>query len=186
MRRGAGLGMASAYGIVKNHKGIINVYSEIGHGTTFEIYLPASDKEPIKETEPSAEVLKGKESILFVDDEDRILDAGKEILAALGYKVMVAGSGKQAIEVFKEDHGEIDMVILDMIMPGVGGGEVYDRIKAISPNVKVLLSSGYSIEGQAEKILKRGCDGFIQKPFNIKDLSKKIREILNNKPKKIL
>lgn len=181
MRRGAGLGMASAYGIVKNHKGIINVYSEIGHGTTFEIYLPASDKEPIKETEPSVEVLKGKESILFVDDEDRILDAGKEMLAALGYKVMVAGSGKQAIEVFKEDHGEIDMVILDMIMPGVGGGEVYDRIKAISPNVKVLLSSGYSIEGQAEKILKRGCDGFIQKPFNIKKLSKKIREILNNK-----
>ena len=186
MGRGAGLGMASAYGIIKNHKGIINVYSEIGHGTTFEIYLPVSDKEPIKETPSSAEVLKGKESILFVDDEDRILDTGKEMLAALGYKVMVAGSGKQAIEVFKEDHGEIDMVILDMIMPGMGGGEVYDRIKAISPNVKVLLSSGYSIEGQAEKILKRGCDGFIQKPFSIKDLSKKIREILDNKPKKIL
>ncbi len=107
MRRGAGLGMASAYGIVKNHKGIINVYSEIGHGTTIEIYLPASDKEPIKETEPSAEVLKGKESILLVDDEDRILDAGKEMLAALGYKVMVAGSGKQAIEVFRKDHGEL-------------------------------------------------------------------------------
>ncbi|MEA1992657.1 MAG: PAS domain S-box protein [Thermodesulfobacteriota bacterium] len=181
MKRGAGLGMASAYGIVKNHKGIINVYSKPGHGTTIEIYLPASDKEPIKETEPSAEVLKGKESILFVDDEDRILDAGMEMLAALGYKVMVAGSGKQAIEVFKKDHGEIDMVILDMIMPGVGGGEVYDRIKAISPNVKVLLSSGYSIEGQAAKILKRGCNGFIQKPFNIKELSEKIREILNNK-----
>ncbi len=186
MGRGAGLGMASAYGIVRNHKGIINVYSEMGHGTTFAIYLPVSDKEPIKETEPSAEVLKGKESILFVDDEDRILDAGKKMLAALGYKVMVAGSGKQAVEVFKEDHGEIDMVILDMIMPGMGGGEVYDRIKAISPNVKVLLSSGYSVEGQAEKILKRGCDGFIQKPFKIKELSKKIREILNNKPKKIL
>ncbi|MCK4426632.1 MAG: response regulator, partial [Deltaproteobacteria bacterium] len=186
MGRGAGLGMASAYGIVRNHKGIINVYSEMGHGTTFAIYLLASDKESIKETEPSAEVLKGKESILFVDDEDRILDAGKKMLAALGYRVMVAGRGEQAIEVFKEDHGKIDMVILDMIMPGMGGGEVYDRIKAISPNVKVLLSSGYSIEGRAEKILKRGCDGFIQKPFNIKELSKKIREILNNKPKKIL
>ncbi|MCK4785264.1 MAG: PAS domain S-box protein, partial [Desulfobacteraceae bacterium] len=185
MGRGAGLGMASAYGIVKNHKGIINVYSQIGHGTTFEIYLPVSDKEPIKEMPSYAGVLKGKESILFVDDEDRILDTGKEMLAALGYKVMVAGSGEQAIEVFKEDHGEIDMVILDMIMPGMGGGEVYDRIKAISPNVKVLLSSGYSIEGQAEKILKRGCDGFIQKPFNIKKLSKKIREIVDNKPKKI-
>jgi len=184
MGRGTGLGLASVYGIVKNHKGIINVYSEIGHGTTFQIYLPVSDKKPIKETELSAEVLKGKESVLFVDDEDRILDAGKEILAALGYKVMVAGSGKQAIEIFKEDHDEIDMVILDMIMPDMGGGEVYDRIKAISPNVKVLLSSGYSIKGQAEKILKRGCDGFIQKPFNIKDLSKKIRKILDNKPKK--
>lgn len=126
-------------------------------------------------------MLKGKESILFIDDEDRILDTGKEMLEALGYKVMVAGSGEKAIEIFKERHDDIDMVILDMIMPGMGGGEVYDRIKAISPNVKVLLSSGYSIEGEAGKILKRGCNGFIQKPFNINELSRKIKEVLSKK-----
>ena len=180
-RRGIGLGLPAAYGIIKIHKGIINVYSEPGHGTTFKIYLPASGNRPIKRTGPSAGVLRGKESILFVDDEDRILYTGKEMFEALGYKVMVAGSGKQAIEIFKEKHGEIDIVILDMIMPGMGGGDVYDRIKVISPDVKVLLSSGYGIKGQAEKILKRGCNGFIQKPFNINELSKKIKEILDKK-----
>ena len=92
---------------------------------------------------------------------------------------MIAKSGKEAIEIYRKNLNKIDMVILDMVMPDMGGGDTYDRLKEINPNIKVLLSSGYSINGQAAKILERGCDGFIQKPFNIVEFSKKIREILN-------
>ena len=89
--------------------------------------------------------------------------------------------GEEAVEVYKKNQDKIDMVILDMIMPDMGGGQTYDRLKEINPDIKVLLSSGYSINGQATEILERGCDGFIQKPFNIMDLSRKIREIFDKK-----
>ncbi len=92
---------------------------------------------------------------------------------------MTAKSGEEAIGVYKKNHDKIDMVIIDMIMPDMDGGETYDKLKEINPNIKVLLSSGYSINGQATEILDRGCNGFIQKPFNMADLSKKIREILD-------
>jgi len=124
-------------------------------------------------------ILRGQETILLVDDADIILDVGKEILEALGYMVFLARSGKEAIEIYKNHTEEIAMIILDIVMPGMGGAETYDRLKEINPDSKVLLSSGYSINGQATEILKRGCDGFIQKPFNIQKLSHKIREILN-------
>ena len=179
MGRGTGLGLASAYGIIKNHSGIINVYSEKGKGTTFNIYLPASEKEVITgEKKLADEILKGTETVLLVDDEGMILGVGEEMLKEMGYKVLLARSGKEAVEVYKANNDEIALVILDMIMPDMGGGEAYDRMKENNPKVKVLLSSGYSIEGQATEILERGCDGFIQKPFNIKELSMKIREIL--------
>ena len=124
-------------------------------------------------------MLRGEETILLVDDTDMILDVGKEILEALGYAVFLARSGKEAIEVYENNKEKIDLIILDMIMPGMGGGEVYDQLKEINRDIKVLLSSGYSIEGQATEILKRGCNAFIQKPFNIEKLSHKIREILD-------
>ena len=108
-----------------------------------------------------------------------ILDVGKEILEALGYTAFIARSGKEAIEVYENNKEKIDLIILDMIMPGMGGAETYDRLKEINPDSKVLLSSGYSINGQATEILKRGCNAFIQKPFNIEKLSHKIREILD-------
>jgi CheY-like chemotaxis protein len=180
MGRGTGLGLASAYGIIKNHGGIINVYSEKGKGTTFNFYLPASEKAVIEEKEIPKEVLKGTETVLLVDDEDMIIDVGREILKAVGYKVLVARSGKEGIEICKKNKDKIDMVILDMIMPEIDGGEVYDRMKEINPDIKVLLSSGYSIDGQATEILKRGCNGFIQKPFNIKKLSRELRKILDS------
>ena len=180
MGRGTGLGLASVYGIIKNHGGIINVYSEEGEGTTFNIYLPTSEKEVIKEKELPEVLLKGTGTILLVDDEDMIIDVGQGMLKALGYTVLVARGGKEAIELYRANKDKIDMVILDMIMPGVGGGETYDRIKEIKPDIKVLLSSGYSINGQAEEILDRGCDGFIQKPFNMRQFSQKIREILDS------
>ena len=179
MGRGTGLGLASAYGIIKNHGGIINVYSEKGEGTTFNIYLPASQKEVTTEEKRLAdEILKGTETVLLVDDEAMILDVGEEMLKEMGYNVLLARSGKEAVEVFGKHKDEIDLVILDMIMPEMGGGEAYDRMKENNPKVKALLSSGYSIDGQATEILERGCDGFIQKPFNMKELSTKIRQIL--------
>jgi PAS domain S-box-containing protein len=179
MGRGTGLGLSSAYGIIKNHDGIINVYSEKGKGATFNIYLPASKKElPIREERLPDEILKGTETVLLVDDEDMVLGVGEEMLKKMGYRVLLATSGKEAVELYKRHKNEIDLVILDMIMPDMGGGEAYDRMKGDNPKVKVILSSGYSIEGQANEILERGCNGFIQKPFNIQELSGKIRGIL--------
>jgi len=181
MGRGTGLGLASAYGIIKNHGGFINVYSEKGEGATFNIYLPVSEKVVVEETELEIDLFKGSETVLLVDDEDMIVDVGQQLLEELGYKVLTAGGGKEAIDLYKKSKDKIDMVVLDMIMPDIGGGDTYDQLKEINPNVKVLLSSGYSANGQATDIIERGCNGFIQKPFNMKALSKKIREILEKK-----
>ena len=178
MGRGMGLGLASAYGIIKNHEGILNVYSERGEGTTFNIYLPACEKKIIDEKKPLEGIIRGTEAVLLVDDEDIIVDIGKKNLEKLGYKVITARNGKEAVELYKKNQGNIDIVVLDMIMPEMGGGETYDKLMEINPDVKVILSSGYSIEGQASEILKRGCDGFIQKPFRMKQLSRKINEVL--------
>jgi PAS domain S-box-containing protein len=178
MGRGTGLGLASAYGIVKNHGGIIYVYSEIGEGTTFNIYLPASEKKIKKEKEPLRELLKASGTVLLVDDEDIIIDVGAQMLKSLGFEVLIAKNGEQANEIYEKNRERIDIVILDMIMPGMGGGKTYDKLREKDPDVKVLLSSGYSINGQATEILDRGCNGFIQKPFNIEKLSHSIRKII--------
>jgi PAS domain S-box-containing protein len=179
MGRGTGLGLASVYGIIKSHGGYINVYSETEIGTTFSIYLPASGKEVQQEKrEPIVTVSKGSGTILLIDDEEMIIKVGEELLQELGYKVLVAKSGQGAIKLYKKNTDKIDLVIMDMIMPGMGGGETFDHLKEINPDIKVLLSSGYSINGQASEILKRGCDGFIQKPFNINQLSEKIQGII--------
>jgi len=177
--RGTGLGLAMVYGIIKGHGGVIHVYSEPGHGTTFHIHLPASEKSVVKEKTVSGAILKGTETILLVDDEKMVLEVSKEILESLGYRVFAAGSGQEAIGVYMEKKGRIDLVILDMIMPGMSGGETFDRLREIHPGIAVLLSSGYSVNGQAQEILDRGCRGFLQKPFTTEILSKKIRETLN-------
>ena len=178
MGRGTGLGLASAYGVIKNHGGTIRVYSGKGKGTTFKVYLPASEKELIDEKFTSDKVIKGTETILFVDDQVAVTNVGKNMLQALGYVVRTAKSGKEAIGIYKKNKETIDLVILDMIMPVMSGGETYRALKNINPRIKVILSSGYSMNGEAAKILESGCNGFIQKPFNVMNLSKKIREVL--------
>jgi CheY-like chemotaxis protein len=179
MRRGTGLGLASVYGIVKGHNGIINCYSEKGHGATFTVYLPASEKEFVKEAQVPADIVSGEGTILLVDDEDMIVEVSSELLEVLGYRVHVANNGKDAIEIYRDKWGEIDVIILDMIMPGMGGGETFEVLKSINPDVKVILSSGYSINGKAKEIMNRGCKAFIQKPFEMADLSDKIKKVLN-------
>jgi len=179
MGRGTGLGLASVYGIIKSHNGYIDSDSEKGRGTVFTIYFPASEKEVIKEEKKqSEEIIEASETVLLVDDEGEIVDVSAELLNFMGYNVLSARNGKEAIEVYEKNKDDINIVILDMIMPGMSGGEVYDRMKMIDPHVKVLLSSGYSKDGQAAEILKRGCNGFLQKPFGIKHLSQGIREVL--------
>jgi CheY-like chemotaxis protein len=176
--RGTGLGLASAYGIVKGHDGYVDVDSTRGRGTTFSIYLPASTKSASEGVKHSDDVAKGNETVLLVDDEDTIREVGGELLEAMGYRVLLAEDGKKALETYQQNQDEIDVVLLDMVMPNMGGGEAYDRLREIDPDVKVLLSSGFSIDGEATKILARGCDGFIQKPFTMKDLSERIRQVV--------
>jgi CheY-like chemotaxis protein len=181
MGRGTGLGLASVYGIIKNHGGIIDVFSEKGKGTTFTIYLPAARVEnpvPEMDDKKDGEIQMGTETILLIDDEAIILDVGKQMLEKLGYRVIIANSGREGLEIYKTKRNEIDLIILDMIMPGMGGNEVYKQLQILNPTLKVLLSSGYSLDGLARDILNQGCNGFIQKPFQLKQLSQKIRKIL--------
>jgi len=179
MGHGTGLGLASAYGIIKGHNGYIECDSKKGHGTTFRIYLPSSEKKSKKVFKTDEELIKGTETVLLADDEKEVREIGREILEAMGYRVLIARDGKEAISVYERNQDKIDIVILDLIMPKLGGGDVYDKIKEINPDVKVLLSSGYSIDGKAKEILDRGCNGFIQKPYSIKKYTRKIREILD-------
>jgi PAS domain S-box-containing protein len=178
--RGTGLGLASAYGIIKNHDGIINIYSEKGKGSTFTVYLPATDAEKIVAVKSDISPLRGTETVLLVDDEDIILNVAAELLEELGYRTCKARNGHEAIEIYLKQQDKIDVVILDMIMPGMSGGETYDKIRQINPEVKTLLASGYSLDGKASQILRSGCNGFIQKPFNLEELSCKLREVLDN------
>jgi len=145
------------------------------------MFLSATDGPIEKSVLESAPVTTGKETILLVDDEEIILETVVAIVKRLGYSVFTAQSGHEAVQVYSENKDKVDLVILDMIMPDMDGGMVFNTLKNINKKVKVLLSSGCSPEGQAKAIMARGCNGFIQKPFNIKNLSQKIRTILNGK-----
>jgi two-component system cell cycle sensor histidine kinase/response regulator CckA len=178
--RGTGLGLASAYGIIKNHGGFFTVYSEKGQGTTFNIFLPASAKEATQEMPLTGELRRGEGTVLLVDDEEIILDVGQALLQELGYTVIAAKSGAAAVNEVRRRGSEIDLVILDLIMPDMGGGKTFDRIREIMPDMVVLLSSGYSIAGKAEEIIRKGANGFIQKPFSLYELSEKVRSVLGD------
>lgn len=181
MGRGTGLGLASVYGIVKNHGGYIDVESQQGKGSSFIIYLPASEKKLIRKEAAGAEkVQHGAGTVLLVDDNPMIIDVGRDMLVCLGYQVLTAASGEEAIAVYQAGRDRIDLVMLDMVMPGMGGGETFNRLKEINPDIRVLLLSGYSIDGQARQILNRGCKGFLQKPFGIAEMSKKISTIVQD------
>jgi len=177
--RGTGLGLASAYGIIKNHNGLINVISKKDAGSTFSILLPANEAEVVEEVSTPSVTLKGSETILLVEDEEMIIDICKDILMDLGYRVLCARSGKKALQIYMQNKTKIDIIVLDMVMPKMSGKETYDRLKQINPDIKVLLASGYSLDERAEEIMALGCNGFIQKPFDPAALSKEIRKILD-------
>ncbi|RPH48363.1 MAG: hybrid sensor histidine kinase/response regulator [Desulfobacteraceae bacterium] len=179
MGRGTGLGLASAYGIIKSHNGFLNVESEVGRGSDFIIHLPASEKITKREIITTEKLLIGNETLLLVDDEEDILKISTEMLNRLGYKVISAMDGIEAVRLFTEKKDDIHLVILDMVMPGMNGSETFDLLKKIKPDLKVLLSSGYSLSEEASQILNNGHNSFIQKPFDINRVSSKIRELLD-------
>ena len=176
--RGTGLGLASVYGIVRNHGGFVHVYSELGEGTSFKLFFPSTDKLIIPVQHTAETFALGEETILLVDDEPMVLHVTAEMLRAMGYRVHIADSGPAAIELYDSLGPSIDLVILDLVMPDMSGGDTFDHLKVMDPEVKVLLSSGYSIDGEAKAILDRGCEGFIQKPFRLEVLSQRIRGVL--------
>ncbi len=178
---GTGLGLASAYGIIRNHGGDLQVQSEPGRGAMFSILLPASDRPVVPASPPPGEVVAGAGTVLLVDDEPMILSVCEGLLEHLGYEVLVAASGVQALEIFRSNPLRVDAVILDLVMAGMSGGETFDRLREIDPGIGVLLSSGYSIDSQARDILARGCDEFVQKPYALDVLSQKLRAVIERR-----
>ena len=184
MGRGTGLGLASVYGTVKGHGGYIDVESEIGQGTTFRIYLPVKPspleegKEDDLQKEQSAPEPKSRGTILLVDDEQAVRRVAGEILRKLHFDVLAADSGEEALQLFREHRKDIVLVILDIVMPAMGGSEVFHKLRGLDPNVKVLLCSGYSIQGEADRLIGVGASGFIQKPFSLRSLGQSINNIV--------
>ena len=174
-----GLGLASALGIIKNHSGTITCYSEPGLGSTFNIYLPLSTLGASNEEEPEEAIANGVEKLLLVDDEKMILDVATAMLTTIGYSVQTASGGEEALKHIKADGENIDLTIIDMVMPGMDGETLFYKIREIYPTMPVILASGYALNRKAAAIMEGGCNGFIQKPFNLSAISQKIRSVLD-------
>ena len=175
--KGTGLGLAAVYGTITDHLGSINIYSEPGIGTVFKIYLPLSgDKKTIA---PSAgELIRGSGGVLLVDDEEILRDVGKSLLKELGYRVYLAEDGEQALEVYARHKKEISLVILDMLMPRMGGKETLVRLMDEFPDIRVLISSGFHQERTVAELVKLGARGFLQKPYIKQELGKAVAEAI--------
>ena len=183
--QGRGMGMAAVYGIIKSHDGFIYVDSELGKGTVVRIYLPAIEaKEEVKKDmgpRPTIELATGEGTILVIEDEEPLVELFRKILERLGYRVLQARTGKEAVEFAKTFDGQIDLALLDIKLPDMDGGRVYPLIMEARPDLKVIVCSGYSIHGPAQDILDAGAEGFIQKPFLIAPFADKLKEVLEGK-----
>ena len=180
--KGTGLGLSIAYSIVQTHRGAITCESQVGRGASFRILLPASASTAPEAIEPAvsdAEPEGGPETVLLVDDERSILETGAEILSMKGYHILTASSGEEALEKYRQNPNGIDLVILDLGMPGMGGQQCLDRILNLNPRAKVLIASGYSIGTKAEEVLRQGAAGFISKPYRLDNLLKTTRDVLD-------
>ncbi len=206
--RGTGLGLAMVYGIVKQHEGFINCYSEVEHGTTFNVYLPALESQVEPDLEKSGVMPAfGTETILLVDDEEFVRDLGARILSKAGYKVLTAANGiealdlfekdrtqtslvildlimpemggKEALDLFEKERTQISLVILDLIMPEMGGEECLKELRKIDPELKVLIASGLAADPSMKQSRELGARGFVSKPFKMKELLRQVRKVLD-------
>ena len=173
-----GLGLAATYGIIRSHSGLINVYSEKGHGTTFNIYLPVVRKGAAEKV-GERKISGGHETILIVDDDVTAARAGRDILERWGYRVMTADNGAEAVDIYAEYNPNIHLILLDIILPDVNADQVYRRLKEVNPKVLVLLTSGYNVNRQISTLLSQGCADFVQKPFLSRSLSQKVRTAID-------
>jgi len=177
--QGTGLGLATVYAIIKYHRGIIRVDSQRGQGSTFHIFLPVSAKAVVTERSREDTIRRGAGTVLLVDDEDGIRMVAGRMLEQLGYQVRLAPSGSRALEIYRQERDRIDLVILDMLMPGMGGAATFQKLKEIDSGVRVLLSSGYSLDEEVQQVMAAGARGFIQKPYRLAALSHKVMQFLD-------
>jgi CheY-like chemotaxis protein len=177
---GTGLGLAMVFGIVRSHGGHIACASEPGAGTTFSLYFPAATGHIEQDLAMTMEIpVGGTETILFADDDELIRELGKDMLTLAGYKVITASDGLQSLEIYEAQGSKISLVILDLIMPGMGGQECLEKLVRINPHVKVLLASGYPDHGPIERLLEAGTSGFVNKPYDAKQLLRTVRRVLD-------
>jgi len=179
--KGTGLGLAIIYGIVKDHGGYIVCDSELGKGTIFRIYFPMLEQDRIRHSEQQkiAEISGGSETILLVDDDKPIRDLAEEMLRRFGYTVITAADGEQALEIYREKQAYISLVVLDLIMPGMGGHKCLEEILNVDPSQKVIIASGYSVGGSTNEAVKSGAKSYLKKPYEIGPMLKAIRQVLD-------
>ena len=180
-QQGMGLGLTTTYTIIKRHNGHLNVRSQVGIGTTFEIYLPASEKQETDHNSIKTSIIQGKGHILLMDDEEKVREVARRLLNHLGYDVKLVSSGEEAIEIYKKNSEFFDLVMLDLtVRGGLGGLSTLEELKKINPNIKTIVISGYSNDPVLSDYQNYGFTGKIEKPFDVEAMSKVISDILNN------
>jgi CheY-like chemotaxis protein len=176
-KRGLGLGLTVVYGIVRNHQGFIDVVSEPGRGTSFEIYFPstATHVGGYEQEAYASSIAAGEGGVLLVDDEDQIRQMGERVLQRAGYRVYLAANGKDALQTYRAVWEEVDVVILDVVMPEMDGRACFERIREVNPEAKILVMTGYTSDGSVREFLSKGAVGIVEKPFEIQELTEAVR-----------
>ena len=179
--KGTGLGLSIVYGVVKRHGGFITCSSEPGRGTTFKIYLPALSENSVKNVDHTPDITPkgGNETILLVDDEEFVRDLAVRFLTSVGYNVITASNGREAIEIFERDKGKISLVILDLIMPEIGGLQCMEELTRIDPKVRIIIASGFAVDEDERKIIEATARGFVSKPYQVQHALDAVRKAID-------